>query len=84
VLGGRGGDEDEEEAERNWRVYEDGGVAFRPVPGNALVWVNLLPDGTGDGRVVHAGLPIADGVKFGLNIWPRTFFGPDAESHSGR
>ena len=69
----------EQEERRSWRVHEDGGVAFRPVPGNALLWVNLLADGTGgDERVVHAGLPIADGVKYGMNIWPRTFFGPDA------
>ena len=43
-----------------------------------LLWVNLLPHGARDARMVHAGLPIADGVKYGMNIWPRTFFGPDA------
>lgn len=80
-----GGERDEGQAEQKgqqpaplWRVHEDGGLAFRPVPGNALFWVNLLPNGTGDARVVHAGLPIVDGVKTGMNIWPRTFFGPDA------
>jgi prolyl 4-hydroxylase len=25
--------------------------------------------------VVHAGLPVEDGEKIGLNIWPRRFFG---------
>ncbi|KAJ9132286.1 hypothetical protein NKR19_g9371, partial [Coniochaeta hoffmannii] len=73
AAGGGGGD-----GEGLWRVHEEGGIEFRPVPGNALFWVNLLPDGTGDARVVHAGLPILDGVKTGMNIWPRTFFGPDA------
>lgn len=61
-----------------WRVHDDGGLAFRPVAGNGLFWVNLLPNGTGDARVVHAGLPIVDGVKTGMNIWPRAYFGPDA------
>lgn len=64
--------------ERVWREHEDGGLAFRAVPGNALFWVNLFPNGTGDGRVLHAGLPIKDGVKTAMNIWPRAYFGPDA------
>ncbi|KAK0667697.1 hypothetical protein QBC41DRAFT_227902 [Cercophora samala] len=63
---------------RVWREHEDGGVAFKPVPGNAIFWVNLLPNGTGDARTVHAGLPVKGGVKTGMNIWPRVFFGPDA------
>jgi len=68
---GRGGQE--------WREHEDGGLAFKPVPGNAVFWVNLLPNGTGDGRTVHAGLPVkGSGVKTAMNIWPRVFFGPDA------
>ncbi|OIW27776.1 hypothetical protein CONLIGDRAFT_655519 [Coniochaeta ligniaria NRRL 30616] len=73
-----GGEREGQLGQSNWRVHEDGGLAFRAVPGNALFWVNLLPNGTGDARVVHAGLPIVDGVKTGMNIWPRTFFGPDA------
>ncbi|KAL1882349.1 hypothetical protein VTK73DRAFT_1908 [Phialemonium thermophilum] len=68
----------EEASERVWRMHEDGGLAFRPIPGNAMFWVNLFPNGTGDSRVVHAGLPIKDGVKTGMNIWPRAYFGPDA------
>lgn len=63
-----------------WRRHDDGGVAFAPVAGNAVFWVNLLPgNGSGDTRVVHAGLPVAEGsVKTAMNIWPRVFFGPDA------
>lgn len=57
-LGGGDGGEREVEQKRMWRVHEDGGIAFKPVAGNALFWVNLLPDGTGDAHVVHAGLPI--------------------------
>lgn len=61
-----------------WREHEHGGLAFRSVPGNALFWVNLLRNGTGDERVEHAGLPVGKGVKTAMNIWPRSFFGPDA------
>jgi prolyl 4-hydroxylase len=71
--GGGGG-----EGEVLWREHEDGGLAFKPIPGNALFWVNLLPNGTGDARTLHAGLPVEGGIKVGMNIWPRRFFGPDA------
>ena len=70
--------EEEGAHERPWRVHERGGVAFRPIPGNAVFWVNLFPNGTGDTRTLHAGLPVGQGVKMAMNIWPRTFFGPDA------
>lgn len=66
------------EGDEVWREHEDGGLAFRPVPGNAIFWVNLLANGTGDARTAHAGLPVKGGVKTGMNIWPRVFFGPDA------
>ncbi|KAK2013567.1 hypothetical protein LZ32DRAFT_516973, partial [Colletotrichum eremochloae] len=58
---------------RHWRRHEDGGLAFRPVRGNALFWVNLHANGTGDERVVHAGLPVESGVKTAMNIWPRRY-----------
>ncbi|KAK7948435.1 uncharacterized protein PG986_009321 [Apiospora aurea] len=56
-----------------WRVHEDGGVAFRPVASNALFWVNLHANGTGDRRTLHAGLPVDDGLKTAMNIWPRKY-----------
>ncbi|KAI1761577.1 hypothetical protein GGR53DRAFT_20854 [Hypoxylon sp. FL1150] len=59
---------------RFWRAHEDGGLAFRPVAGNALFWVNLFANGTGDDRTVHAGLPLEDGLKTAMNIWPRKFY----------
>ncbi|KAI1780287.1 hypothetical protein F4818DRAFT_395241 [Hypoxylon cercidicola] len=59
---------------RLWRTHEDGGLAFRPVAGNALFWVNLFANGTGDERTVHAGLPLEDGLKTAMNIWPRKFY----------
>lgn len=62
-----------------WREHEDGGLAFKAIPGNALFWVNMFPNnGSGDGRTLHAGLPVKGGVKTAMNIWPRVFFGPDA------
>ncbi|KAI1403301.1 hypothetical protein F4819DRAFT_451590 [Hypoxylon fuscum] len=64
----------DEAGQRLWRKHEDGGLAFRPVAGNALFWVNLFANGTGDERTVHAGLPVEDGLKTAMNIWPRKFY----------
>lgn len=50
--------------------YEDG-VTFRPVEGNAVFWANLHEGGQGDGRTLHAGLPLVAGEKIGMNIWTR-------------
>lgn len=49
-------------------------IAFRPVRGNALFWVNLDANGTGDSRTLHAGLPLQDGLKTAMNIWPRQYY----------
>lgn len=60
-----------------WREHEDGGLAFRPVAGNAVFWVNLFPNGTGDERTLHAGLPLGEGLKTAMNIWPRQYYPHD-------
>ncbi|KAL2271363.1 hypothetical protein VTJ83DRAFT_734 [Remersonia thermophila] len=57
-----------------WREHEEGGLAFRPVAGNAIFWVNLHTNGTGDMRTVHAGLPLGSGRKTAMNIWPRQYY----------
>jgi len=57
-----------------WREHPDGGLAFRPVAGNALFWVNLHANGTGDARTRHAGLPVVAGRKTAMNIWPRQYY----------
>ncbi|PSR78347.1 hypothetical protein BD289DRAFT_444138 [Coniella lustricola] len=57
-----------------WRVHELGGIAVRPVKGNAVAWINLLANGTGDVRTKHAGLPVQSGRKTAINIWPTRFF----------
>ncbi|KAK3694478.1 hypothetical protein B0T22DRAFT_72080 [Podospora appendiculata] len=64
----------EEELRPLWSEHEDGGLAFRPVKGNALFWVNLHPNGTGDPRTIHAGLPLKEGEKIAMNIWPRQYY----------
>ncbi|ORY66135.1 uncharacterized protein BCR38DRAFT_429332, partial [Pseudomassariella vexata] len=48
---------------RLWWEHEDGGLAFKPVVGNSLFWVNFLSNGTADSRTVHAGLPVTGGLK---------------------
>jgi len=66
--------EDSSELRPLWRLHEDGGLAFRPVAGNAIFWVNLHANGTGDTRTNHAGLPLGDGLKTAMNIWPRRYY----------
>ncbi|KAL1843840.1 hypothetical protein VTJ49DRAFT_7191 [Mycothermus thermophilus] len=74
---GEGGEKGEASVELSpplWREHEDGGLAFRPVAGNAIFWVNLHPNGTGDMRTMHAGLPLESGRKTAMNIWPRQYY----------
>jgi prolyl 4-hydroxylase len=68
--------------DERWCEYVDcdveleDGVTFRPVQGNAVFWRNLKWNGVkkefvGDGRTVHAGLPVQRGKKLGMNVWTR-------------
>lgn len=73
-----------------WREHEKGGLAFKPIAGNALFWVNLFANGTGDERTRHAGLPVKEGRKTAMNIWPKQYVGseawdplPEAEAAAG-
>ncbi|KAJ4296217.1 hypothetical protein N0V90_006262 [Kalmusia sp. IMI 367209] len=59
---------------KDGRRGKEGGVRFKPIVGNAIFWVNIGEDGVGDRRVVHAGLPVGEGEKIGMNIWPRKFY----------
>lgn len=45
------------------------GVVFKVKPGNAVFWENFAPDGRGYEEMWHAGLPVTEGTKVGLNIW---------------
>lgn len=54
------------------KTGEDGrGVTFRAVEGNAVFWTNFRADGSGEGykETWHAGRPVTEGEKVGLNIW---------------
>jgi prolyl 4-hydroxylase len=74
---GAGREGEEEDGGKEWYAHEEGGVAFRPVRGNALFWVNLHANGTGDERTTHAGLPLGEGLKTAMNIWPRQYYTED-------
>ncbi|KAJ4416862.1 hypothetical protein N0V82_006501 [Gnomoniopsis sp. IMI 355080] len=54
--------------------HQGGGLAFRPVKGDALFLVNLHPDGAKDERTVHTSLPVREGVKIDMNLWPRRLY----------
>jgi prolyl 4-hydroxylase len=62
-------------AERGEKNGEKKGIRFKPIAGNAIFWINLDADGKGDKRLVHAGEPVEDGEKIGMNLWPRKYFG---------
>ncbi|EFY94008.1 2OG-Fe(II) oxygenase superfamily protein [Metarhizium robertsii] len=51
------------------------GLLVKPKKGNALFWNNMQSNGTGDRRLLHAGLPVHSGVKIGLNMF--SFYYPD-------
>lgn len=39
--------------------------------GRAVFWYNLDPTGVPDRKTLHAGMPVLEGTKVGLNIWTR-------------
>jgi prolyl 4-hydroxylase len=56
--------EDENGEEVEW-------LEVKPRVGTAIFWWNLDPDGVGDDNTMHAGTPVINGTKVGLNIWTR-------------
>lgn len=59
---------------REWcRVIdcEATGIEFLPIPGAAIFWENIDENGVGREDTLHSGMPLAKGVKYGLNIWTR-------------
>lgn len=52
--------------------FPDAGVKFRGAPGDAIVFANLLPDGTPDYNSGHCALPPTRGRKWVLSQWIRT------------
>jgi prolyl 4-hydroxylase len=55
-------DENGEESQR---------LEVQPVVGTAIFWYNLDPLGVVDANTLHAGAPVINGTKVGLNIWTR-------------
>ncbi|KAK6436627.1 hypothetical protein LTR95_007183 [Oleoguttula sp. CCFEE 5521] len=45
------------------------GVVFKPRAGAAVFWQNFDEEGRGFRETIHAGLPVLEGSKIGLNIW---------------
>ncbi|KLO84795.1 uncharacterized protein LW93_5077 [Fusarium fujikuroi] len=56
------------------RTESGKGLLVRPKKGNAVFWNNLLPNGTGDPRVAHAGLPVHAGRKIGINLFSHYYY----------
>jgi prolyl 4-hydroxylase len=46
-------------------------VEIRPRVGRAVFWYNLDLEGNGDEKTLHAGMPVVNGSKVGMNIWTR-------------
>lgn len=51
------------------------GLLVKPKKWNAIFWNNMHMNGSGDYRVVHAGLPVHSGQKIGLNMF--SYYYPD-------
>lgn len=45
------------------------GVTFQPRRGSAVFWMNFDAEGRGYKETIHAGMPVVEGQKIGLNIW---------------
>jgi prolyl 4-hydroxylase len=56
--------EDENGQEVQW-------VEVKPRIGAAVFWYNLNEWGETEDKTLHAGTPIIEGLKIGLNIWTR-------------
>jgi prolyl 4-hydroxylase len=50
---------------------ENNVLTVKAKPGSAVFWKNLDADGYGNPRTLHAGLPVPEGKKTGMNIWTR-------------
>ena len=52
-------------------VFTRLGLRFALRPGEALLWMNIDRHGRLDGRTMHAGQPVHQGAKMGMNVWLR-------------
>ena len=51
--------------------FVDGGFAFKPKLGQALIWNNLQPDGLPNPHTLHQGMPVTSGAKAIITKWFR-------------
>jgi prolyl 4-hydroxylase len=51
------------------------GVGFKPIVGNAVLFMQYYANGTGHPDVLHQGMPVKSGTKIGMNIMTRQFPG---------
>jgi prolyl 4-hydroxylase len=65
-----------EEDERFTSTGGETGIAVKPIPRNAIFWVNMFVNGTRDDRTVHAGVTLEGGSKIGMNIWAKQYTWP--------
>lgn len=59
----------EADGEKFKRTDTGMGLLVKPKKGSAVLWMNLHRNGTGDKRLLHAGLPVKSGVKLGMNMF---------------
>lgn len=52
------------------------GLLVRPRRGSAVFWNNLFLNGSGNPKLLHAGLPVKSGTKIGMNMF--SYYYPDA------
>ena len=52
-------------------------LAVKPIAGNAVFWVNMKGKAQGHPKTFHAGMPVVEGTKIGLNIWTRRYLADD-------
>lgn len=62
------------DGEKYTRTDTGMGLLVRPKRGNAVFWKNMYDNGTGDPRVLHAGLPVQSGRKIGMNLFSLYYF----------
>ncbi|KAE8327152.1 hypothetical protein BDV39DRAFT_205286 [Aspergillus sergii] len=58
-------------------IAKANGTVFIPTAGNALFWEGMADDGSLYQETLHAGLPVEEGTKIGLNIWTWKFAAQD-------
>ena len=56
---------------KNETGHEIPWLEVKPKVGNALFWYNIESSGEVDMKTIHAGAPVFNGTKIGMNIWTR-------------